>query len=166
MKKSSRRRGSHRSSSAKGFSRVVHDSSSEMRIERALIENFIALQKVMANLSTRFDNLSGQISKLLELFEISAKSLAKKDFDEMDRGNKSEREVMEKLESLEQQAGLIGKGLALMHESNSERYPERPPSMSIPSMPMRQMSQIEKPMLPSSSQDYQKSMLRASESSE
>ena len=41
-----------------------------------LVENFVSLQKVMTNLSIKFDNLSMQISKLLELFEISAKTLA------------------------------------------------------------------------------------------
>ena len=42
-----------------------------MNIEKALIDNFISMQKVLTNLAIKFDNLSEQITKLLELFEIS-----------------------------------------------------------------------------------------------
>src|SRR3990167_3397701 len=48
-------------------------------LEIKLIENFVSLQKVMTNLSVKFDGLSNNISKLLELFELSAVALAKKD---------------------------------------------------------------------------------------
>ena len=94
--------------------------SNEIKVSKALTDNFIALQKVMVNLSTKFDNLSNQISKLLELFEISAKSLARKDF-EGDKENKDIKAVLEKLDNVSQQAGLIGKGLALIHEVGSEK---------------------------------------------
>jgi len=92
----------------------------EIKIDKALTDNFIALQKIMVNLSTKFDNLSNQISKLLELFEISAKSLARTDF-EGDKENKNIKTVLEKLDHISQQAGLIGKGLALIHETSSEK---------------------------------------------
>jgi len=51
---------------------VVYHSTKEIKVERALIENFIGLQKVMVSLSAKFDNLSSQISNLLHLFELSA----------------------------------------------------------------------------------------------
>jgi len=51
----------------------------DIQTEKILVENFVALQKVMVNLSIKFDNLSGQISKLLELFEISAKAFTEKE---------------------------------------------------------------------------------------
>ncbi len=92
----------------------------EIKISKALTDNFIALQKIMVNVSIKFDNLSNQISKLLELFEISAKSLARKDF-EGDKENKDIKAVLEKLDNVSQQAGLIGKGLALIHEVGSEK---------------------------------------------
>lgn len=98
-----------------------YHSEKKIKIERALIENFIGLQKVMVNLSAKFDSLSNQISKLLDLFEISAKTLAKK---EISSGDLEAKRVMEKLENLSQQAGLIGKGLALIHEVRTEN--ERP----------------------------------------
>ena len=47
-------------------------------MEKILIENFVSLQRVMTNLSEKFDGLSNNISKLLELFELSATALAKK----------------------------------------------------------------------------------------
>ena len=100
---------------------VVYHSTKEIKVEKALIENFIGLQKVMVNLSVKFDALSNQISKLLDLFEISAKALAKK---ELSTGDLEAKKVMEKLDKLSQQAGLIGKGLVLIHEVGTEN--ERP----------------------------------------
>jgi hypothetical protein len=41
--------------------------------EDVLIENFVGLQKAMMNLSIKFENLSDNISKLLNVFELSAK---------------------------------------------------------------------------------------------
>ena len=101
-------------------------------VNKILIDNFISLQKVMTNLSLRFDELSSQISKLLELFEISAKSLAKNDF-ESEKGNKNSEDIIEKLDNLIDQNKTIAKGLTLMHEMNPERklQPPRPrPSQS------------------------------------
>src|SRR3989344_1405197 len=136
-----------RKSNSKGkVTKIIHESTKEIKIERALVENFIALQKVMVNLSGKFDNLSGQISKLLELFEISAKSLAKRDFEDLGKENIATKRIMEKLDSLTQQAGLIGRGLALIHETGSERSM---PSMAVnvPSKPTvtGQIAQANKP---------------------
>ena len=41
--------------------------------EELLIGNFIELQKVMTNLSIKFENLSDNISNLLTIFELSAR---------------------------------------------------------------------------------------------
>lgn len=111
--------------------------SKEIKIDKALTDNFIALQKIMVNLSIKFDNLSNQISKLLELFEISAKSLARKDF-EGDKENKDIKTVLGKLDNISQQAGLIGKGLALIHETTFEKEPSiTPPQRKEPVIPAR-----------------------------
>jgi len=101
----------------------------DVRIEKILIENFVSLQHVMTNLALKFDNLSGQISKLLELFEISAKALA-------ERGGFAEDRAAEKLDSLLEQTKVIAKGVALLHEKNSSE-PQYPPLQ-----PMRQMQQM------------------------
>src|SRR3990172_11704414 len=107
-----KRRGSTKSTE------VVYHSTKEIKVERALIENFIGLQKVMVNLSGKFDSLASQISKLLELFEISAKALVRKELSPS--GEADSNKIMEKLDNLSQQAGLIGKGLALIHEVGTE----------------------------------------------
>lgn len=105
-------------------------------IEKALVNNFISLQRVMVNLSAKFDSLTNQISKLLELFEISAKSLATKDF-ESEKENKDAKKILEKLDNISQQSGLIGKGLALIHKVGSEKEIPETKSMPAPMRPVR-----------------------------
>jgi len=102
-------------------------STGRTDINNILVENFISLQNVMTNLTLKFDGLSSQIAKLLELFEVSAKSLAEKDF-ESDKGNENSKEIIEKLDNLITQNKTIARGLTLMHEGNSERklQPPRP----------------------------------------
>jgi hypothetical protein len=122
---------------------------SEIQIDKALTDNFITLQKIMVNFSTRFDALSNQISKLLELFEISAKSLARRDL-ETDRKDKDTKKIIEKLDTLSQQAGLIGKGLALIHETSTEKQG--------PAMPPPSQRQPIPPRKPMRMQGYQRSI--------
>lgn len=96
------------------------NTNSGQKMEQVLIENFVSLQKVMTNLAVKFDSLSGQISKLLELFEISAKTLAEKDYSIKQEPDKK---VAEKLDTLLEQNKIIAKGITLLHESNSTDYP-------------------------------------------
>jgi hypothetical protein len=121
----------------------------EKNIESVLIENFVSLQKVMTNLAVKFDNLSGQISKLLELFEISAKTLAEKDYSVGEE--KGDKRLVEKLDNVLEQNKIIAKGIALLHEREMDaitgkdqipqaRYPE--PIQPQPKMqPSQQFSQ-------------------------
>jgi len=67
--------------------------------EKVLVDNFVALQKVMAELARNFDSLSSRITKLLDLFEMSAKILAEKDF-ETGKDLNLEREINKKMEKL------------------------------------------------------------------
>jgi len=116
-------------------------SSGGTNVEKALIENFISLQRVMVNLSGKFDNLANQISKLLELFEISAKALAEKNFSMT--GNMANEKVIQKIDTLLDQNKVIARGLTLMHELGS-RQPESPeyPSQSSPG-PVESSSGVE-----------------------
>ena len=104
-------------------------SSKQIHTEKILIENFIALQKVITNLSIKFDKLTNQISSLLELFEVSAKTLAEKDFNvkKENKDNKDNREVVEKIDNLLEQNRTIAKGVALIHEENFGNKPTPPP---------------------------------------
>lgn len=119
--------------------RVIHESTKEIKVDKILVDNFVALQKVMVNLSAKFDNLSGQISKLLDLFDISAKALAKKDFETAKELGGTE-EIMKRLDNISQQAGLIGHGLALIHEVGQEKREEGEKRMTgeIRRIPMTQ----------------------------
>ena len=92
-------------------------SSRASKIDKAIVENFVSLQKVMTNLSVKFNDLSDKISKLLDVFEISAKSLAEKDFKDFVKVN--DEEILEKLDSLLEQNKVIAKGLIMIHEKGS-----------------------------------------------
>jgi len=87
-------------------------------IEEILVVNFISLQKVMTNLSVDFNNLNSQISKLLELFETSAKTLTEKNI-KFDTG-KEEKKMVEKLDTLLDQNKIIAKSLTFLHEMPEE----------------------------------------------
>jgi hypothetical protein len=106
-------------------------------LEEALIDNFIKLQKVMTNLSLRFDELSTNITKLLQLFEISAKNFAEKiDSGEIDQTKSQvDKELVEKINILLDQNKLIAKGIMLIEDkvrvkdtSNSQMQQQSPDS--------------------------------------
>jgi len=104
-------------------------------VDKVLVENFVSLQKVMTNLAVKFDNLSSQISKLLELFEISAKTLAEKDYSKKEDNKK----VVEKLDALLEHNKVIARGIAMLHERANA---EQPQEVIIPSQPI----QMQRPM--------------------
>lgn len=85
-----------------------------------LIENFVNLQKIFTKTSEKFEELSEQISKLLQLFEISAKSFSEKIEEKVSEIEK-DKKFLEKLEELLQQNKLIAKGLTLLEERIRER---------------------------------------------
>jgi len=92
-------------------------------IQLALIENFVNMQKVLTNLSVKFDVLSDNISRLLQLFEIAARSFVKKN-DEMGF-SKEDKALIEKLDVLLDQNKTIAKGLTLVEEKIRHKvYPE------------------------------------------
>ncbi len=77
-------------------------------LEQTLINNFVNLQKVLTNMAVKFDDLSNNISKLLQLFEISAKSFTERYSNEDDFGKK--------IDVLFDQNKTIAKGLMLIEE--------------------------------------------------
>jgi hypothetical protein len=95
-----------------------HLSIDDARTEKILIENFVSLQRVITHLSEKFDNLATQISKMLNLFEISAKSLAEREFDKHE-DTKEVKMVVDKLEGILEQNKTIAKGLLLLHDEVS-----------------------------------------------
>ena len=97
------------------------DRMSKSEMDKLLIENFVTLQRVLTNLSIKFDSLTDQISKLLSLFEISAKSFAEKQGTSM---TTEDREFLDKLDQLMEQNKLIAKGLTIMSERSQP--PQQP----------------------------------------
>ena len=81
-------------------------------INQALIENFVELQKVLTNLSLKFEDLSDNISKLLQLFELSAKSFSDKPVNIPG----VDQEFLKKLDSLLDQNKTISKAITMMEE--------------------------------------------------
>lgn len=88
-------------------------------INSILVENFVSLQKAMTNLAGKFESLSEQISKLLQLFELSARSFSDKLGNLADA--EKDREFLDKLNKLLDQNKLIAKGITLMEEKVRER---------------------------------------------
>lgn len=89
-------------------------------LEKQLIDNFVNLQRVLTNLSIKFDGLSDQISKLLQLFEISAKSFVEK-LPEGTAGKEKDKDFLNKIDTLLEQNKTIAKGLTLMEEKLREK---------------------------------------------
>ena len=111
---------------AKKAGTVKKKSLSKADLDQTLIDNFINLQKVLTNLSLRFEELSGNISKLLQLFEISAKNFAEKYSDGSNGG--TDKDFVTKLDSLLDQNKTISKGIMLMEERIREKEALNPNS--------------------------------------
>lgn len=109
--------------------------------EKIFIENFINLQKAMTTLSVKFGELSQNITKLLGIFEESAKLLAKSE-------KQVDGHVTTKIDSLLEQNKVIAKGLVLMEDQfkrqtkfTSKNMPNQPdisknsPQVNVPVQP-------------------------------
>ncbi len=103
------------------------DVMTKAELEQALLNNFVNLQKVLTNLSIKFEDLSNNISKILQLFEISAKSFAEKY--SSGGGTESDKEFLKKLDALLDQNKTIAKGIMLMEEKVRQR--NQPPSTLV-----------------------------------
>ena len=130
--------------------------------EKTLIENFVIMQKVMVEQSIKIEKLTAQLSKLLELFETSAKALAEKDFSTT-KSPKEEKEIITKLDTLANQNKIIAKGLTLLHEGRArpEEQMQNPMEIPKPTPPAQQPPQnVQEQNL--NMQGYQKSILSSS----
>ena len=110
-------------------------------VDRILIENFVNLQKALTNLAVKFENLSDNIAKLLNLFEISAKSFAEKT--PSLRDVEKDKEFLDKLNTLMEQNKTIAKGLTLMEEKLRERVYGQPPQRPLQPHPPNFLSRGE-----------------------
>jgi len=130
-------------------------------IQQALIDNFISLQKVMTNLSVKFDELSTNISRLLQLFEISAKTFAERySTQELAPQNAVDAELINKLSILLDQNKVISKGIMLIEEKMREKdnifeQPQSQLQQQYPYPMMQQPYRAPQPMMLPSMQPQQ-----------
>ena len=124
----------------------------QVKMEPVLVDNFIALQKVMVNLASKLDGVTIKIEKLLDLFETSAKTLAKKDFK---LAGESSPEVLKKLGELSEQNKIIAKGLTMIHEKTPAPAPM--PTMPPIPTPMPTPAPSNTPMPARTPEEYKKS---------
>ena len=92
---------------------IIKESSNS--IEKVMLENFVEIQKVMVDLSVKLGDLSSKISRLLDLFENTARSMSAKGMGE------ENREVMKKMDSIIEQNKTIAKGVSMMYEDTEEQ---------------------------------------------
>ncbi|MEN9625707.1 MAG: hypothetical protein RL557_35 [archaeon] len=93
------------------------EKTKKEEINQALIDNFIQLQKVLTNLSLKFDELSSNMSRLLQLFELAAKNLSEKG----DGKSSVDNDFLKKLDALLDQNKVISKGIMMMEEKVRSR---------------------------------------------
>lgn len=110
-----------------------HAEKVRVEMQPVLVDNFVALQKVMVNLASKFDNVNTQLTKLLDIFETSAKTLAKKGF-KLEAGEEGANNdaVLEKLSELSEQNKVIARGMTLMHEAVTAPEPIMMPPAPMP----------------------------------
>ncbi|MBT3397570.1 hypothetical protein HOA55_03740 [archaeon] len=96
--------------------------------EELLIENFVGLQHAMTNLSIKFGTLSDNITKLLMVFEESAKNF-------MQGGKGDDKDLLKKINSLLDQNKTIAKGLVLMEGKLRGRSDTQPMPQAAPMQP-------------------------------
>lgn len=112
-------------------------------IEKKLIENMIELQKVHTDLAEKFDKLSKQLSTLLNLFEMAARSFATHP---AIKASEKDKDFLDKVDKLLEQNKVIAKGLTLVEERTRERiygsqYSQPTMQPQIPERPQYQMPQ-------------------------
>lgn len=90
---------------------------------KLLMDNFILIQDVMTKTNEKLDSLSSHISKLLTLFELSAKSFVEKGTPTQ-KPLQEDKDMLEKINKLLEQNKTIARGLMLMEEKVKEKIPE------------------------------------------
>ncbi|MFA5019968.1 MAG: hypothetical protein WC533_02620 [Candidatus Pacearchaeota archaeon] len=113
---------------------IIHSADARrIEMDKLLVENFVTLQRVLTNLSKKFDELSDNLTRMINLFEISAKTFIDK------HGSagitKEEKEFIDKLDKLLEQNKIIAKGLTLMEERVRGHPLQQPQINTLPQYP-------------------------------
>jgi hypothetical protein len=94
-------------------------------LEKVLLENFVSLQRIMTNLTIKIDGLSNQISQLLNLFEVSARTLAEKG--NISQAGILDKKILEKIDNVIDQNQTIARGVFLLHEKPQQSISPKQP---------------------------------------
>ncbi|MBP7708212.1 hypothetical protein KA107_00885 [Candidatus Pacearchaeota archaeon] len=103
--------------------------------EELLIDNFVSLQKVMMNLSVKFENLSDNINRLLGVFEMSARDFM------VNKGRtnpEKDREVINQINNLMDQNKALARSISMLDEKMKNKPQESLPRQTTMSMPQQQ----------------------------
>jgi len=122
--------------------------------ETLLLENFVALQKVMTNLSIKFSDMSQNISKVLFVFEEAAKDLAVSEKVMNDKFGKKVENLVEQNKSINKNLGLMdervrrqGRIPTRVHptQQRPQSTPQKSPEMRSKPTPKQETPQIKIP---------------------
>lgn len=102
----------------KDSSRNSEKSEEKTLIEQKIIENLVELQKVHTNLAEKFDKLASEISNLMAIFEVAARSFAESP---SAVATEKDKQFLDKIDKLIEQNKTIAKGLILMEDRVRER---------------------------------------------
>lgn len=110
--------------------KTVHKKSTNTTnsTDKTVHENFVIIQRVMTELAEKLDNLTSQISGLLNIFETSAQTLAKK-------SPENNQDIIQRLDKVIDQNKILAQGISLLHEEEPEEKPNSMPQSSQQSMP-------------------------------
>ena len=92
--------------------------SSTPRLEEKILHNLVELQRIHTNLAQKFDKLSDQLTELLNLFEMAARTFASQPHIQ---ATEKDKEFLDKIDKLLEQNKLIAKGLTLMEGKMKEK---------------------------------------------
>lgn len=127
-----------RSAPKKVYVRSAPSHGLDDKTKNLLVENFVGLQKVVLDLSTRTDSLVASMAKLLALFESSAESLVKKNFEI--EGIKKKKPVLREESSNSnvffEREKSFGSNNLLSRPNNIPEFQRMPLGASNPSYPM------------------------------
>lgn len=96
----------------------IVNSEDSRKIQEAIVQNLIELQKVHAGLLEKFDKLSVQLTNLLALFETAAKSYSENNLNKV---SEKDKEFLEKIDKLLEQNKVLAKGLTLIEDRTRQK---------------------------------------------
>ena len=102
--------------------------------EELLIENFVGLQRAMINLSMKFENLSDNMSKLLNVFEVSARDYM------VNKGRVTpevDRDLLNRINMLLEQNKNILNSVRAIDEKTKKQEMQRAPASVNMSQPIQ-----------------------------